>query len=241
MKIQQFGNVVQLTRFWSFNSFLVLEDDSITLVDANLPFSAGAILEAAAAFNRPVRRIVFTHVDYDHIASLDALKKRLPDLEVIVPEREAPLMAGDKRHRPHEPEAKIKLSPILQKTPPTRLIHEGDRVGSLRVVASPGHSPGHVAFVDTRDNTLIAGDAFTSVSRLTVAGTVTLIFPWPAWATWHKPMALESAKKLRALNPSRLAVGHGPTLENPLAAMDKAIAEAEGRLGGKARVVSSAS
>jgi glyoxylase-like metal-dependent hydrolase (beta-lactamase superfamily II) len=38
----------------------------------------------------------------------------------------------------------------------------GDRVGSLEVVPSPGHSPGHVSFLDARDRTLIAGDTYAS-------------------------------------------------------------------------------
>jgi hypothetical protein len=65
-----------------------------------------------------------------------------------------------------------------------------------------------------------------------VSGKVNWLFPLPAWATWHKPTALESAKKLRALNPSKLAVGHGKVLVDPLPAMDRAIAEAERAFAG---------
>ena len=43
-------------------------------------------------------------------------------------------------------------------------------------------------------------------------------------STWHRPTALETAKALRALNPARLAAGHGKVVENPGAAMDEAIA-----------------
>jgi hypothetical protein len=45
-------------------------------------------------------------------------------------------------------------------------------------------------------------------------------------ATWHKPIAFESARALRALDPARLAVGHGPVVDAPGAAMDRAIAKA---------------
>ena len=45
-------------------------------------------------------------------------------------------------------------------------------------------------------------------------------------ATWHKPTALETARALRALDPARLAVGHGPIVDAPGAAMDKAIEKA---------------
>jgi hypothetical protein len=62
---------------------------------------------------------------------------------------------------------------------------------------------------------------------MAVSGVMRPLFPFPAMATWNRPLALESARKLRALNPSRLAVGHGDVLENPVNAMEAAIAVAE--------------
>ena len=50
-------------------------------------------------------------------------------------------------------------------------------------------------------------------------------FPLPYFATWHRPTALETARALRALNPKRLAPGHGKVVEDPGAAMDAAIAK----------------
>ncbi|HEY7355877.1 MAG TPA: MBL fold metallo-hydrolase, partial [Ktedonobacterales bacterium] len=112
---------------------------------------------------------------------------------------------------------------------PTRTFAPGDCIGSLEVIASPGHTPGHVAFLDRRDQTLIAGDAFQTRGGIAVAGVVQPFFPLPAIATWHKATALRSAEALRALEPARLAVGHGPVLAAPLAAMDRAIAVARRR------------
>src|SRR6185437_11633074 len=105
----------------------------------------------------------------------------------------------------------------------------GDMVGSLRVVASPGHTPGHISFYDTRDGTLIAGDALFTFTGMGVAGTFRLRFPFSAMATWDKPTSLRSARALAELQPSRLAVGHGPTLEAPATAIARAIAAAEQR------------
>jgi Metallo-beta-lactamase superfamily len=51
--------------------------------------------------------------------------------------------------------------PKLETRPDVRL-GAGDEVGSLEVVPTPGHTPGHVAFQDTRDGTMIAGDTFTA-------------------------------------------------------------------------------
>ncbi len=106
---------------------------------------------------------------------------------------------------------------------PDRLLKPGDRIGSLEVVASPGHTPGHVAFIDVRDRSLIAGDAFQTRGGIAVSGVLRPLFPFPALATWSKQAALASAVALRGLQPSILAVGHGNALRDPAAAMDGAI------------------
>lgn len=224
MKVTQHGqNLYQLTRLIAFNCFLVQEEDGLTLVDTNLPGSADAILQAVKDQSGEIKRIVLTHSHNDHVASLDALKASLPDVPVYISEREAPMMAGDLSLKSSEPQAKPKGSYMTTTTTPNILVNEGDMIGSLRVVAAPGHTPGHVAFMDTRDKTLIAGDAFTTQAGIGVSGKMNILFPFPAMATWHKPTALETAKKLRDLQPSRLAVGHGRVIDSPIADIEKAI------------------
>ena len=107
---------------------------------------------------------------------------------------------------------------------PTRTVNAGDRIGSLEVIASPGHTPGHIALFDTRDKTLICGDAYATLGGVATTAKGSRLFPLPSFASWHKPTALASAKALRALDPARLAPGHGKVVEAPGAAMDKAIA-----------------
>jgi glyoxylase-like metal-dependent hydrolase (beta-lactamase superfamily II) len=53
-------------------------------------------------------------------------------------------------------------------------------------------------------------------------------FPFAAMATWSKELELASARALRALDPARLAPGHGKVVEDPGAVMDQAIAHAAG-------------
>jgi glyoxylase-like metal-dependent hydrolase (beta-lactamase superfamily II) len=93
-------------------------------------------------------------------------------------------------------------------------------------VDSPGHSPGHVAFLDTRDRSLIAGDVFTTIGGIAVSNHFYLRFPLAAMATFDKDRDLESARALRALDPNLLVVGHGQAVRGPGAAMDRAIARA---------------
>lgn len=223
--------LIQLTRLWVINCYFVREADGLTLIDTGMSGSAGAILSAAAALGQPIRRILLTHAHVDHVGSLDALAQHLPQAEVMISARDARFMRGDKSLDEGEGSSGMPGGFPVCKTVPTRLLATGDRVGSLEVIAAPGHTPGHMAFLDQRDQTLIAGDAYTTTGGISTGGTLRLLFPLPAMATWSKSVATRTAAALLALKPARLAVGHGPVLENPAAAMQKALDEARRLVG----------
>ena len=212
-------NLTQLTRLGFVNAFLVREDDGFTLVDTTVKGSASALISAARAAGGSITRIALTHGHGDHVGSLDALKQQLGDaVEVSMPELDARIHAGEQ-----VTEGKVPGSwPKLQ-TRPDVILNPGDRVGSLEVIATPGHTPGHVSLLDTRDRTVIAGDVFTSFGGVNVSDRLSFPFPLAAVATWDKAKDLESARALRALEPEVLVVGHGPAVRSPVAAMDQAV------------------
>jgi glyoxylase-like metal-dependent hydrolase (beta-lactamase superfamily II) len=227
MRITRLGaNLIQLTKWpiaFPMNCYLVLEEDGATLVDSTIFSPADDVAALLKQLGKELRRVALTHAHGDHVGGVAGVRQRFPGVEVSISERDAPILAGDKALLPTEPQTQVKGSFVKVDWKPDRLLKPGDRVGSLEVIASPGHTPGHVAFLDTRDRALIVGDAFQTRGGIAVSGVVRPLFPFPAIATWNKQTALASAVALRALSPSLLAVGHGDALSQPAAAMDRAI------------------
>lgn len=232
MKITRNGALYQLAfmpRIFPVNCYLVEEEEELTLVDAAMPFSVKGILQAAEQIGKPITRIVLTHAHGDHIGALDGLKKVLPQATVYISRRDAKLLAGSKALEAGEPDSPIKgdvPKPGAVQTKPDVLLNDGDRIGSLQAIAAPGHTPGMTAFLDVRSRALIAGDAFQVRGGAAVSGVVKFWFPFPAMATWNKQASLESARKLRELKPSLLAVGHGKMIENPQPILEQVLEEA---------------
>jgi glyoxylase-like metal-dependent hydrolase (beta-lactamase superfamily II) len=220
--------VTRITRLGIVNLFLVPDDEGgLILIDTGVAGSTKHVRAAAERLGAPVRTIALTHAHGDHIGSLDALHEALPDAEVVISARDARLLQKDKTPDPGEPsDARYRGSYPGARTRPTRTFQPGERVGPLAVLAAPGHTPGHVAFLDPRDRTLYCGDAFSTLGGVATTAKVNPRFPLPAWATWHRPTELGTARSLRALDPARLAPGHGKVVERPGPAMDEAIAKA---------------
>jgi glyoxylase-like metal-dependent hydrolase (beta-lactamase superfamily II) len=219
---QETTTLFRLTRLGMVNCFLVLEEDGFTLVDTNLAGAATDISNAAQQLAVPIRRIALTHAHVDHVGSLDALIQQFPKTVLVIGQRESRLLTRDFALDAGETGKKLIGFPGA-KSRPAGLLNDGDRVGSLQAIYSPGHAPGHMAYLDLRDGSLIAGDAFTTQAGIVAAGVFQVHFPFPAWFTWNREYAAESAKKLCNFKPTRLAVGHGKTIESPLPEMDRAV------------------
>ena len=220
--IQETKNLFRLTLLGMVNCFLVKEDDGLTLVDTGLAGSALRIRGAANSLGSAIRRIVLTHAHVDHVGSVDALLRELPQCEFFVGQRESRLLTPNFALDAGENGKKLFGFPGV-KSRPNHCLNDGDRVGSLQTISAPGHTPGHMAYLDVRDGSLLAGDAFTTQTGVVAAGVFKLNFPFPWIFSWNRELAAESARKLRNVKPARLAVGHGKTIESPLTAMERAV------------------
>ncbi|NIK70245.1 MULTISPECIES: MBL fold metallo-hydrolase [unclassified Paenibacillus] len=236
MRMTRHEQVYQLTfmpTMFPVNCYLVEEEKSLTLIDAAMPGNAEAILKAAKQIGKPITRIVLTHAHSDHIGALDALRQQLTDVTVYISARDSRLLNGDRSLDPNEPDTPIRggvPKPGKIATRSDVLLQDGDRVGSLLAISTPGHTPGSMSFLDSRSHALIAGDAFQVRGGIAVSGQVRWKFPFPAMATWNKVESLRSAMKLLTLKPSLLAVGHGDLIVKPEALMELAIQHASSKL-----------
>ena len=231
MRVRRCGeHAFQLTRYaalFPMNCYLVLEDDGATLVDSTTASPAAEIAALGAERGVSLRRVALTHAHADHVGGVAGVLAAFEGLETAIGARDAKLLAGDKSPEPGEPQRAAGGYFVRVDWTPDRLLQPGDRVGSLEVVPAPGHTPGQVAFLDVRDRSLFAGDAYQTRGGIAVSGVLRPLFPFPALATWDKPAALATGRRLWELAPSRLATGHGDVLEAPGAAMQTAIAAAE--------------
>lgn len=223
-------HATRIRRLGIVNIFLVEEDDGLTVIDTALPGSHKAIIREAGTIGKPIKRVLLTHAHDDHVGSLDKLVAALDDVEVLASARDARLMAGDLELDEDEPDDKLRGGLKGTNTKPSRMIADGDMVGSLRVIETPGHTPGHLSLIDERDNTLYCGDVFSTLGGMATTAQVNPLFPFPAMATWHKAGVLESANKLIELGPARLAPGHGRVVELPVPDMRAMVAKAEKKL-----------
>jgi glyoxylase-like metal-dependent hydrolase (beta-lactamase superfamily II) len=94
---------------------------------------------------------------------------------------------------------------------PVRLPVEGDRLGPLTAIATPGHTPDHVS--------LLAGGACFAGDLVMGQGSV-FIMPGEGSLSAY----LDSLRRLRALDLDVLCPGHGPYVWEPAAKLDEYVA-----------------
>jgi glyoxylase-like metal-dependent hydrolase (beta-lactamase superfamily II) len=154
-------------------TLIVDEENGNTLVDAGLPGQAeaiGAALLDAGIRVRDLRRIIFTHQDLDHIGSGAALVRQ-SGARVFAHPADAPYVEGELRPikvTPEMLERRPQMREVLERLEPVRVdehLEDGERLdlaGGIRVIFTPGHTPGHLSLYLERSKVLVTGDALTA-------------------------------------------------------------------------------
>jgi glyoxylase-like metal-dependent hydrolase (beta-lactamase superfamily II) len=189
----------------SINTYL-LED---VIVDAGTRFDGRRILKSLSGHKVSAHAITHAHPDHQGVSHRICTELSVPfwvgaaDADAA----ENPKLIGERQ--PNHP-----IAQFFYKTctgpghPVDRQLREGDEVAGFQVLDVPGHSAGHVAFWRPDDGVLIAGDVFNTANPLTLYPRG-LRLPYDFF-TPDPQRNRESAKRLGALEPKLLCVGHGP-------------------------------
>lgn len=157
------------------NSFAFVDDDgSVTLVDCGVKKAPAKIVAGLAHLGRTpadVTRILLTHVHPDHAGGAAELSRRT-GAGVAVHGGDHPSATSGTVAQPAD--QRFLLGRLFARLPAPRFepftpaedLTDGEVLpvaGGLRVVHTPGHSPGHVSLLHEPTRTLVTGDAMFNV------------------------------------------------------------------------------
>lgn len=201
------------------NLYLIIDPDGLTLIDTGLAKSGPKlVLKAIADLGRQqndLKRILITHADPDHTGGLAELKAatgaRVYASEI---ETKAIVAGTTSREIKGNPLMKMMLDVMgkvifpLKPAQVDEIIMHGQVLpvlGGLQVIATPGHTPGHLSFYAPAHRILIAGDSLNATSGA-------LKFT-PAPVHWDFEKGRESMKLEAALGATAVCCGHGDVIE----------------------------
>jgi glyoxylase-like metal-dependent hydrolase (beta-lactamase superfamily II) len=201
---------------WGANVYLLV-DDGLTLVDTGFSGRADQILrqiEELGYSPSDIKRIIVTHHHADHVGSLAALKKAT-QAEVIAHPADAPYIDGTlPQPGPARPQW---LSEFLSRfgwlwaTEPVvvdTLVNDGDELpilGGIKILHTPGHTPGSICLYLQSKKLLIAGDL--------LAHRIGLKLPSRAF-TVDIDQEIQSVKRVAGLEFDIICFGHGSPIRH---------------------------
>lgn len=199
------------------NAYLIVEDGELILIDALMSQSGKKIFAAVKEIGyspKDVKWILITHGDGDHVGGVNAVRA-VSGAKVYATQIEADAMAAGESSRPLKPKGLLKvLFKLREAFAPKRpvlvdeIMEPGQSLpvlGGLEVVATPGHTPGHVSLYAPEAGVLFAGDSLRTKEDEIILGNIPMI-------TWDEEKLLESIQKQAELRPMIVCVGHGPVV-----------------------------
>ncbi|HOI14604.1 MAG TPA: MBL fold metallo-hydrolase [Methanoculleus sp.] len=164
-----------------------------SFVYENILIDAGVLPMAVEPYAEVIDTIVITHAHYDHIAHVKEIARLCADAAVCIHGADAPGLVDDARSLAMHFGGR---SPGIV---PQTVLADGDHIGNLCVIHTPGHTPGGICLYDAEAKLLFSGDTvFTggSFGRYDFPGG-------------DRTALAASIERLSALDVEGLYPGHG--------------------------------
>ncbi|WP_328802628.1 MBL fold metallo-hydrolase [Paenibacillus sp. LX16] len=168
MEISQGVEMLQLDFHGNrIHPILLWDREMAVLIDTGFP---GQIEDLRVAMEKvgvsfdQLKAVILTHQDVDHIGSLpEILQECGSHIKVYAHELDKPYIQGEipllkDGHLENPPKGKVDATLIDG--------HELAFCGRIRVIHTPGHTPGHISLYLRQSKTLIAGDSMYSVNGI---------------------------------------------------------------------------
>lgn len=206
----------------------IRDENGIILFDAGYPDQADDIEQALADIGgtiADITAIVLSHHDHDHIGSLAELKRRNPKIRVLSGAKEADYISGKKTSlrllqaleynktltgdEKEFGERFARYLETLEHCPVDDVVQDLDYLcDGVRVIGTPGHTPGHISLLLEEEKLLLAGDALAiEDGRLAKANSK---------FTLDKKEALRSVEKIKNLHLEQISCYHGNLYTGPV-------------------------
>ena len=191
------------------NVYLAISGKELVVVDTGMSGNAKKIVHYIQKIGHQpseVSAIVLTHYHMDHMGSVKELKD-LTNAKVAVHVDDADFVAGKKPFPKPKNVLFRAVSAFIKPTPVDVdvLLNDGDIIGELTVVATPGHSPGSIALFDAQRRVLFSGDTLR-FDGAKVTGA-------PEQYTWDAEKEKQSIQKISTLDFDIMLPGHGEILK----------------------------
>lgn len=192
---------------YAINAYVI--DD--VLLDAGTRFAYPLLIWQLRRFRLRVHAL--THAHPDHCGASHAICSRW-NLPLWCPGTDAGALERGTTEELLPPSPSNRLLNAVFGGPPhpvTRILNEGDAIGSFEVIHTPGHTPGHSALWRAADRTLILGDVLANAHPITQRPGLRE----PARRfTLDPAQNRRSARRLAQLQPRLVCFGHGPPLRD---------------------------
>ena len=193
-----------------FSRIYLIEDDELTLVDTGMPWSAGRVVRYIRSIGRSpneLRRILMTHNHPDHTGGAPGIVRR-SGAKVVAHQKDT-LHQGDSDTLGYMGFfSSLSVSvPFLKRVTLDRALTEEQIIpvaGGIRVLHTPGHTPGSVCYMLEREGLLFSGDTIFSEH-----GRVSRSVPFPGSDSAQYQRSLE---RLASIDFDILCGGHGSPL-----------------------------